>query len=82
MSWNRAIDEVHVARLIKTYKDNGELNSEDPALLMLKQWPASRHYKNCPDTLPSLAQMVCNLSYWYTSLMLSVKVLQCKMNIS
>ena len=38
------MDEVTVERLIQKYKDNGELDDEDPALLMLKQWPASKQY--------------------------------------
>lgn len=52
--WNRAIDEVHVERLIENYKDGGELCSEDPALLMLKKWPVSRKYYDNPEKLPKL----------------------------
>ena len=29
LSWNRAMDEVHVERLIQKYKDGGEFESED-----------------------------------------------------
>ena len=49
LSRNRAMDEVHVEKLIWKYKDSGELDSEDPALLMLKKWPASEQYKDNPD---------------------------------
>ena len=55
------MNEVRVDRLIKTYKDNGELDSEDPALLMLKKWPASKQYKDNSDKLPGLEQLVCEL---------------------
>ena len=58
LSWNRAMDEVHVERLIQKYKDNGELDSEDPALLILKRWPACEQYKDNPDKLPGLEQQV------------------------
>ena len=58
LSWNRAMDEVHVERLIQKYKDSGEFESEDPALVMLKQWPASRQYKDNPEKLPGLEQQV------------------------
>ncbi|PFX15099.1 hypothetical protein AWC38_SpisGene20699 [Stylophora pistillata] len=54
----RAMDEVHVERLIQKYKDSGELDSEDPALLMLKQWPASKNYKDNPDKIPGLEQKI------------------------
>jgi len=59
MSWNRAMDEVRVERLIQKYKDNDELASEDPALVMLKKWPASKQYKYNTDRLPGLEQLVC-----------------------
>ena len=59
LSWNRAMDEVHVEKLIWKYKDSGELDSEDPALLMLKKWPASEQYKDNPDELRGLEQLVC-----------------------
>lgn len=57
--WNRAMDEVHVERLIENYKDGGELCREDPALLMLKKWPVSRKYYDNPEKLPGLEQLVC-----------------------
>ena len=63
LSWNRAMDEVHVEKLIWKYKDSGELDSEDPALLMLKKWPASEQYKDNPDKLRGLEQLVC----WHLS---------------
>ena len=53
------MDEVQVERLIQTYKDNGELDSEDPALSMLKKWPTSVHYKDDPEKLRGLEQLVC-----------------------
>ena len=59
MPWNRAIDEVRVERLIQKYKDNGELVSEDPALVMLKKWPASKQYQANSDCSPGLEQQVC-----------------------
>nr|XP_058966812.1 transient receptor potential cation channel subfamily A member 1-like [Pocillopora verrucosa] len=58
LPWNRAINEVRVERIIQNYKDNGELDSEDPALVMLKQWPASKQYKDRPDKLPGLEKLV------------------------
>nr|XP_058959432.1 uncharacterized protein LOC131786393 [Pocillopora verrucosa] len=61
MLWNRAIDEVQVERLIQTYKDNGELDSEDPALLMLKIWPSSKQYKDNPEKLQGLEELINRL---------------------
>jgi len=56
------MDEVRVERLIKKYKDNGELASEDPALVMLKKWPASKQYQDNSDRLPGLEQLVFKLT--------------------
>ena len=53
------MDEVQVERLIQEYKDSGELDSEDPALLMLKKWPTSVYYKDDPEKLRGLEQLVC-----------------------
>ena len=53
------MDEVQVDRLIQKYKENGELVSEDPALLMLKKWPASQQYKENTDRLVGLEHLVC-----------------------
>lgn len=50
--------EGYVERLIQKYKDDGELNSEDPALVMLKTWPTSRQYNDKPDKLPGLQRLV------------------------
>ena len=58
-SWNRAMDEVHVERLIQKYKDGGEVVGEDPALWMLKKWPISKKYKDNPGKPPGLEQLVC-----------------------
>ena len=55
------MNEVRVQRLIQKYKDNGELESEDPALVMLKTWPTSKRYKGNPDKLLGLEQLVCRL---------------------
>ena len=52
------MDEVLVERLIQKYKDNGGLDREDPALLMLKNWPASKQYKDNPEKLPGLEELV------------------------
>ena len=59
MSWNRAMDEVRVERLIQNYKDSDGLVSEDPALVMLKKWPTSKQYQDNSDRLPGLEQLVC-----------------------
>ncbi|RMX51333.1 hypothetical protein pdam_00021892 [Pocillopora damicornis] len=61
ISWNRAMDEVRVEKLIQKYKDDGELDSEDPALMMLKQWPNSERYKNSPEKLPGLERLINRL---------------------
>ena len=50
--------EVYVEKLIEKYKDDGELNSEDPALVMLKTWPTFRQYKDKSDKLPGLQRLV------------------------
>ena len=52
------MDQVTVEKLIQKYKDNGELQREDPALVMLKQWPGSKQYKDNPEALPGLEQKV------------------------
>ena len=52
------MDEVTVEQLIQKYKDGRELASEDPALVMLKQWPASKQHKDNPEKLPGLEQKV------------------------
>ncbi|PFX13142.1 uncharacterized protein LOC111346402, partial [Stylophora pistillata] len=57
LSWSTAMNEVRVQRLIQRYKDNGKLDSEDPALVMIKTWPTSRKYKDNPDKLPGLEQL-------------------------
>ncbi|PFX12115.1 hypothetical protein AWC38_SpisGene23977 [Stylophora pistillata] len=58
LSWNRAMDEVQAERLIQKYKEGGELNCEDPALLMLKKWPTSVEYKDNPEKLRGLEQLI------------------------
>ena len=66
------MNEVRVQRLIQKYKDNGELDSEDPALVMLKTWPTSKRYKGFPDKLLGLEQLVCRLCK-LLNLLVSVK---------
>lgn len=58
IAWKRAIDEARVERLIQKYKKNGELDAEDPALLMLKRWPLAKQFQDNTDSLPSLEQLV------------------------
>ena len=58
LSWNRAMDEVRVERLVQKYKESGELDSEDPALLMLKKWLVSKQCKDNAEKLPGLEQQV------------------------
>ena len=52
------MDAVSVERLIQRFRDNGELEIEDPALLLLKQWPECKKYKDNPEKLASLEQKV------------------------
>ena len=52
---------MQIENLIQEYKDNGEQEGEDPALLMLKLWPASSQYKDNSDQLQGLGQKVCKL---------------------
>lgn len=59
LSWTSAMDEVRVRRLIQKYSDDGELDREDPALMMLKEWPSSQLYIDNPENLPGLEQLVC-----------------------
>ena len=82
-SWNKAMDEVRVERLIQKYKDSGELVSEDPALLMLKKWPMSKHYKDNPDRLPSLEQLVCQvfLYKWTCTVAIMIMLFWCILEI-
>ncbi|XP_022805180.1 uncharacterized protein LOC111342367 [Stylophora pistillata] len=58
LSWNRAMDEVRVEGLIKKYQNSGEIDSVDPALVMLKQWPASKQNRNDPDKNRGLEQLI------------------------
>lgn len=53
------MNEVQVEGMIQRYRDNGELDSEDPALIILKQWPLSERFRNEPDKLASLEKLVC-----------------------
>ncbi|XP_058942053.2 uncharacterized protein [Pocillopora verrucosa] len=58
LSWNSALSEVHVERLIQKHIDGGELDSEDPALMMLKKWPALKNCKGDIHYLASLEQQI------------------------
>ena len=55
------MDEVNVEKLIQKFKDSGELESEDPALLMLKKWPTAKQYQENSEKLSGLEKLVCNL---------------------
>ena len=66
------MDEVTVERLIQKYKDNGELDDEDPALLTLKQWPASKQYIDNPEKLPGFEQKVYINRDWIKCQLLTV----------
>lgn len=53
------MDEVRVERLIKQFLDGGEMDSEDPALVIrLKQWPANKQNRDNPDKNRGLEQLV------------------------
>lgn len=57
--------EVRVGKIIQNYMDNGEVESEDPALVMLKQWPVSKQYKeNSTKITPKNFQA---LKSWYVN---------------
>ncbi|XP_066015450.1 uncharacterized protein [Pocillopora verrucosa] len=58
LSWSSAMAEVRVGKIIQNYMDNGEVESEDPALVMLKQWPVSKQYKDYPEKLPGLEKLI------------------------
>ncbi|PFX13155.1 hypothetical protein AWC38_SpisGene22794 [Stylophora pistillata] len=57
----RAMDEVSVERLIKEYQDKGQMDNEDPALLMLKKWPSAKQFTENSDKLPGLEQLINRL---------------------
>ena len=68
------MDAVNVERLIQRFRDNGELENEDPALLLLKQWPECKKYKDNPEKLAGLKQKVYIYIYIYCSKGLNVQV--------
>ena len=68
------MDEVRVESLIQKYKDNGELVREDPALVMLKKWPASKQHPANSAQLPGLEELVC-IMYKITSFFLFYLIL-------
>ena len=57
------MDEVRVERLVQKYKESGELDSEDPALLMLKKWPVSKQCKDNAEKLPGLEQQIIDIRF-------------------
>ena len=59
------MDAVSVERLIQRFRDNGGLENEDPALLLLKQWPECKKYKDNPEKLAGLEQKVYIYIYIY-----------------
>ena len=68
------MDEVRVERLIQKFKENGELVSEDPALVMLKKWPTSKQYQNNLDRLPGLEKLVCESHLYLFHWILKLKI--------
>ncbi|RMX39952.1 hypothetical protein pdam_00021267, partial [Pocillopora damicornis] len=47
LSWNRAMDEVRVDRLIKKYDKNA-------LLVIIHDWPQKKKYRDKPELIPSL----------------------------
>lgn len=57
------MDAVSVERLIQRFRDNGELENEDPALLLLKQWPECKKYKENPENLQAWNRRYMYIGY-------------------
>lgn len=53
LSWNRAMDEVRVDRLIKKYDKNA-------LLVIIHDWPQKKKYRDKPELIPSLEYLVWN----------------------
>ena len=47
------MDEVRTERLVETHKNKA-------LLVMLRDWPVSKDYKDQPELICSLEQQVCN----------------------
>ena len=60
------MDQVRVGRLIDKYRKNGEKSSEDPFLVILKNWPRHESFKgDLSDRLLVLEQEVGVVLNWY-----------------
>lgn len=51
ISWNRAMDEVRTDRLITKH-------GRDTILVIIRDWPASKKYKEKPELVASLEYLV------------------------
>lgn len=51
MSWNRAMDEVRIERLMARH-------GKDTLLVIIRDWPASDKYKDQPELVASLEYLV------------------------
>ena len=52
ISWNRAMDEVRTDRLMVKY-------GKDSLLVIIRDWPVSKKYKDKPEMVASLEYLVC-----------------------
>ena len=52
ISWNRAMDEVRIERLMAKH-------GRDTLLVILRHWPTSEKYKDKPELVASLEYLVC-----------------------
>lgn len=52
ISWNRAMDEVRIERLMAKY-------GRDILLIIIRDWPACEKYKDKPELVASLEYLVC-----------------------
>ena len=57
MSWNRAMDEVRADRLTERYGKNS-------LLVIIREWPQKKKYKEKPELIPSLEYLVRALFLW------------------
>ncbi|PFX32144.1 Transient receptor potential cation channel subfamily V member 4 [Stylophora pistillata] len=55
LSWNRALDEVRVDRLIKKHDKNA-------LLVIIHKWPQKKKYKDKPELIPSLEYLISRLT--------------------
>ncbi|XP_027051176.1 uncharacterized protein LOC113678493, partial [Pocillopora damicornis] len=55
LSWNRAMDEVRVDRLIKKYDKNA-------LLVIIHDWPQKKKYRDKPELIPSLEYLISRLT--------------------